>query len=48
MVDAEKVRRLTQAAEAWLGRHPESAGLEISIEAVALRGRRLQRVPVMP
>jgi putative endonuclease len=44
MVDAEKQRRLWQAAESWLARHPECAGLEVRFEVVAVRGRRLERV----
>ena len=30
MVDDEKQRRIRWAAEAWLVRHPETAGLEVS------------------
>ena len=48
MVGAEKVRRLTQAAEMWLGSHPEAAGLEIRFEAVGLQAGRLQRVVLVP
>lgn len=44
MVGAEKVRRLTQAAETWLGSHPECAGLEVRFEAVGLQDGRLRRV----
>ncbi len=45
MVDAEKQRRLRRAAESWLAAHPEAGGLLISFEVMAVRGRRLQRVP---
>jgi putative endonuclease len=44
MVDDEKQRRLTRAAEAWLARHPEARGLTVSFDAVAVRGRRLERI----
>lgn len=47
MVDDEKLRRVRRAAAAWLAAHPELAGLEVRIEAVAVRaGHRLQRVAV--
>lgn len=45
-IDAEKRRRVTRAAESFLARHPELAGLEISLEAVAVSGRRIARVPL--
>jgi putative endonuclease len=48
MVDAEKQRRLRRAAESWLARHPELAELDVRLEAVAVRGRRLERVPILP
>jgi putative endonuclease len=44
MVGPEKLRRVRRAAEAWLASHPEAAGLEIAIEVVAVRGRRVERV----
>ena len=44
MVDAEKQRRLLRAAEAWLARHPEAAGLTVSFDVVAVRGGRLERI----
>jgi len=44
MVDAEKQRRLRRAAEAWLARHPESAGLIVSFEVIAIHGGRLRRL----
>ena len=43
-VTAEKVRRVRRAAEAWLAARPELAGLEVGLEAVAVRGRRVSRV----
>jgi putative endonuclease len=46
MVDAEKARRVRAAASAWLAAHPEVAGLEVALEAVAVRGRQVERVPL--
>jgi putative endonuclease len=46
MVDAEKTRRVRVGATAWLAAHPEVAGLEVVLEAVAVRGRRVERVPL--
>jgi putative endonuclease len=42
-VGPEKARRVRQAAEAWLARRPELAGLDVRLEAVAVRGRRIRR-----
>jgi putative endonuclease len=44
MVDDEKQRRLRLAADAWLARHPETAGLRISFDVMAVRSGRLERV----
>jgi putative endonuclease len=44
MVDEEKQRRLRLAAENWLARHPESAGLRVSFDVMAVRDGRLRRV----
>jgi putative endonuclease len=44
MVGPEKQRRIRQAAEAWLAKHPELAGLEASFEVIAVRGGRLERL----
>jgi putative endonuclease len=44
MVDHEKQRRLRRAAAAWLARHPDAAGLNVSFEVVAIEGGRLRRV----
>ena len=44
MVDAEKVRRVRRAAEAWLARHPEAAGMAVRFDVVAVRGRQLEVV----
>jgi putative endonuclease len=46
MVGPEKLRRVRRAAEAWLATHPEADGLELAIEVVAVRGRRVERVVV--
>ena len=46
MIDPEKVRRVQTAACGWLTGHPELAELEISFEAAAVRGRRVERVPL--
>ncbi len=43
MVTEEKARRIRQAAEAWLARRPDLEGLEVALEAVAVRGRRVER-----
>jgi putative endonuclease len=45
MVTEEKARRVRRAAEAWLAAHPELAACEVALEAVAVRGRRIERVP---
>ena len=44
MVGDEKQRRLLQAAEAWLARHPELAGLEVRFDVVAVTPRGIERV----
>lgn len=44
MVDEEKQRRLRWAAEAWLARHPETQGLEVSFDVIAIRNGRLERL----
>jgi Holliday junction resolvase-like predicted endonuclease len=44
MVGPEKQRRLRRAAEAWLAAHPETAGLEVRFDVVALRNGRFQRL----
>ncbi len=46
MVDEEKVRRLTRAAEAWLARHPDCLRLDARFEIAAVREGRVQRVPL--
>jgi putative endonuclease len=44
MIGPEKLRRLARAAETWLATHPELAGLEVGLEAVAVRQGKLRRV----
>jgi putative endonuclease len=44
MVDAEKMRRVRRAAELWLSRHPEAAGLTVRFDVIAVRGRRIECV----
>ena len=44
MVTPEKQRRLRRAAETWLAAHPESAGLAVSFEVIAVRDGRLERL----
>jgi putative endonuclease len=46
MVNVEKARRVRRAAEAWLAARPELAELEVALEAVAVRGRRVSRAPL--
>ncbi len=43
MVDDEKQRRLRRAADGWLARHPETAGLRVSFDVVAVRSGQLER-----
>ena len=45
MVDAEKQRRVARAAETWLALRPALAGLDIRLEAVAVRPGGVRRVP---
>jgi putative endonuclease len=45
-VGPEKARRVRRAAETWLAQQPKLAGLDVRLEAVALNGRRLVRVPL--
>ncbi|MBD0290480.1 MAG: YraN family protein [Thermoleophilia bacterium] len=46
MVGPEKARRVRRAAEAWLAARPELAGLDVSLEAVSVRGGRVARTPL--
>jgi len=44
MVDEEKARRVRTAAAGWLARHPELAGLEVSLEAAGVGAGGVERV----
>jgi putative endonuclease len=44
MVDAEKQRRICQAAAAWLAGHPEHGGLQVSFDVIAVHEGRLVRL----
>ena len=46
MVDEEKAQRVHAAATSWRARHPELAGLELSVEAAGVYGPRVERVPL--
>ena len=46
MIDEEKVRRIHTAAGGWLAAHPELASLDLVFEAVGVRGRSVERVPL--
>jgi putative endonuclease len=46
MVHGEKTRRIRRAAAAWLAARPDLAGCEVALEAVAVRGRRVERAPI--
>ena len=45
-VTPEKERRVRRAVDAWLAARPELDGLEIDLEAVAVRGRRVERARI--
>jgi putative endonuclease len=40
-IGPEKARRVRRAAESFLASHPECAGLEVVLEAAAVRGREI-------
>ena len=44
MVDDEKQRRLRLATDGWLARHPETSGLKVSFDVIAVRSGQLERV----
>ncbi len=46
MVTEEKARRVRRAAETWLATHPDLAGLDVTVEAIAVRGPRVERAPI--
>jgi putative endonuclease len=45
-VGAEKQRRLRRAAESFLARNPELSALDVAFEVAAVRGARIERVPL--
>jgi len=45
-VGPEKERRLRRAAEVFLARNRALAELEVAFEVAAVRGRRIERVPL--
>jgi putative endonuclease len=45
-VGAEKERRLRRAAESFLARNPELLALDVAFEVAAVRGGRIERVPL--
>jgi putative endonuclease len=45
-VGPEKQRRVRRAAEGFLARNPALADLDVAFEVVAVRGRRIERVPL--
>jgi putative endonuclease len=45
-VGREKERRLRRAAEAFLARNRALAELDVAFEVAAVRGRRIERVPL--
>ena len=47
MIDEEKVRRVQVAAASWLAARPGLAGLDVSFEAAAVRGRSVERAPLV-
>ena len=44
MVTPEKIRRIRQATETWLARHPELRGLEVRFDVVTETEGRLRQV----
>jgi putative endonuclease len=45
-VGPEKERRLRRAAEGFLARNPRLLELDVAFEVAAVRGRRIERVPL--
>ncbi len=45
MVTAEKQRRIRVAAQLWLQRHRECAGLQVRFDVIAERDRRIEHLP---
>lgn len=47
MVGPEKAHRVLRATRAWLATRPDLSSLELAVEAVGVRGRRVERVPLI-
>lgn len=45
MIDGEKQRRVARAAESWLALRPALDGLDVRLEAIAVRPDGIRRVP---
>jgi putative endonuclease len=45
-VGPEKARRVRRAAAAFLALHPELGGLDVALEAAAVRRGRVERAPI--
>lgn len=45
MVDAEKVRRVRRAAEAWLATRRELSGLRVRFDVIVERAGKLEHIP---
>jgi putative endonuclease len=46
MIDEEKARRVRSATSSWLASRPDLVELEVAFEAAAVRGRRVEWVPL--
>ena len=46
MIDREKARRVYTAAWAWYAAHREASGMELVVEAAAVRGHSVESVPL--
>ena len=46
MIDAAKARRVHAAAWAWYAAHSEASGMELVVEAAAVRGTSVESVPL--
>jgi putative endonuclease len=46
-VGAEKQRRLRRAADGFLARNPALRTLDVAFEVAAVRGRRIERAPLL-
>ncbi len=46
-VGTEKARRVRRAAETFLAYRPDLSGLDVRLEVAAVRGNRVERVPLL-